>query len=137
VFHVEQPHIKLSELEKSNRRKFVAEYLIDYNPTAACMRMGYSRKHAEMYAPEFMSCPFVQKQISDSEFALTVNTEESIEKAKKRLVVSLWREANNTNPKSRVQALSVLKSILYKDEAKKEDNAADLFRELIEKVSDG
>jgi len=66
-----------------------------------------------------------------------VNTEESIEKAKKRLVVSLWREANNANPKSRVQALSVLKSILYKDEVKKEDNAADLFRELIEKVSDG
>ena len=82
---MEQPHINLSELEKANRRKFVKEYLIDYDAIAACKRMGYHTQHAMMYSDEFLDCPYVSKLITDDEFSLTEATEESISAQKRRL----------------------------------------------------
>lgn len=138
---MEQPHLNLSDLEKANRRKFVNEYLIDYDAIAACKRMGYHNQHAIMYSKDFLDCSYVSKLITDKEFSLAENTEESIAEQRRRLRVALWREANHRGYEAkhaaRVQALGIIKTILYKDDEKKNDNVADLFSELIDKVTNG
>src|SRR5688572_21856105 len=54
----------LSVQEKQIRDNFVTEYLKDYDPFAATVRVGYVREVAPQYASQFMGDVYVQREIS-------------------------------------------------------------------------
>ena len=43
---------------------FVEEYVKDYNPILACVRVGFQLSYAEAYAKQFLAKPFVQRMIT-------------------------------------------------------------------------
>lgn len=62
---VEEKEPDLSAKEKALRDAFVREYLDDYNPVKACVRLGYKLTVAQTYATRFMEEPYVLKKISE------------------------------------------------------------------------
>jgi phage terminase small subunit len=50
----------------SRRRRFVAEYLVDLNQTAAALRAGYSEKSARFMASRLMQVPEVRDAIQEA-----------------------------------------------------------------------
>lgn len=109
--------VTYSARQKELRDKFVKEYLVDYNATAAAIRIGYPKSYAQEYAVKFMDEPYVHQQIK------TVETSpeeiDSKEAMQKRITISLLREANyrgaGSSQSARVAALSKLSSIYGMD----------------------
>jgi phage terminase small subunit len=97
--------------EKALRDFFVKEYLVDYDATAAAIRVGYGKSIAKEYGNRFMQEPYVLRKIQEEEVAVNPNGDDK-EAAKKRIMAGLVREANYRGPGSsqaaRVAALSKL-----------------------------
>lgn len=108
---------ELSDQERMLRDQFVREYLIDYDPFQAALRMGYMKEFASQYAAQFMSEPYVVKQVKAAE--LSGDTVPSEEQAKSLIKSMLFREANSrgmgTSHSARVAALSKLMSLYGMD----------------------
>lgn len=104
-------------MEKETRRKFVREYLKDYNPFKACIRIGYTALFAGDFSKRFMDEPFVLQLIAEEEGGTAPGEEFDEEKEKIRIYKALWREANSMNnpAPARVAALAKLTSILGMD----------------------
>lgn len=100
---------ELTFREKALRDKFVGEYLIDYNPLAAAIRIGYPKGYAKEYAARFMEEPYVLNKIREQE---STSEDVTTDVMKKRIMAGLVREANYNGPGSsqaaRVAALSKL-----------------------------
>lgn len=100
---------ELTFREKALRDKFVAQYLEDYNPIAAAMRVGYPKGYAKEIAARFMEEPYVVRKIQEVE---KTPAEEDPEIVKKRIHASLMREAHyhgaGSSQAARVAALSKL-----------------------------
>jgi hypothetical protein len=111
---------------KEDYDKFITQYLVDYDPIGAAMRVGYSHQLAEEYASECMACPYVVRGISEAETAMGGISE--ADKHRARIVAGLYREANNhrkgSTQAARVAALSRLSAIFALDSAAKDDIAA-------------
>lgn len=116
----------LSAQEKVLRDRFVKEYMVDYNPERAALRIGYNKNYAEYYATQFMNEPYVLQRIADMRMAPAINDKEEAEQTKRRIREALIREAHNYGPGSshaaRVAALSQLKSIYGMDAPKQTVN---------------
>lgn len=82
-----------SDRELKLRDKFVKEYLRDYNPVEAAVRIGYSRSIAKEYATRFMDEPYVARKIKQQEEAPVEQLDQ--ETFKKRIMAGLYKEANN------------------------------------------
>lgn len=110
-----EEQVNLSEKEKILRNEFVRNYLIDFDPVLACMRVGFTKAFAEDYAIRFMAEPYVQKRITE----LTLETpddETAQEEADKQLTLAVLREAAQRGPySSRVAAAAKLATILGMD----------------------
>lgn len=105
----------LSEKEKALRHEFVRQYLIDFDPVLACMRVGFTKNFAEDYAIRFMAESYVQKRITETSLTNPDDENEQEEKDK-QLTLSVLREASQNGPySSRVAAASKLASILGMD----------------------
>lgn len=106
---------ELSEKEKDLRNKFVDEYLLDYDQTAAAIRIGFSASFAQTYAERFMLEPYVRKRITDMQTALAEDDRLEAELDRRRIRAGLMREAHYRGPGSshaaRVSALAKLASI--------------------------
>lgn len=63
---VEDREPELSGKEKALRDAFVREYLDDYDPVKACVRLGYKLTVATTYAARFMEESYVLKKISET-----------------------------------------------------------------------
>ena len=104
---------ELSEQERKFRDEFVREFLVDYNPFEAALRLGFSKEYAIEYAAKFMNEPYVQKRIKDME--LEGGIEDDFDRNKKKVMAALFREASYKGPGSshsaRVSALSKLSTI--------------------------
>lgn len=102
----------LTKQERALRQRFVEEYLVDYDPFAAALRLGYTDQFAELYSRQFMLEPYVRKRISEREAEIGIETEE--EKHRKRIVAGLYREAHSrfNSGAARVAALSQLAKII-------------------------
>jgi hypothetical protein len=111
---------------KADYDKFITQYLIDYDPFGAAMRVGYSVDLAEAYAAKCMACPYVVLGISDVEHAMGGISD--AEKHRARIIAGLYREANNhrkgSTQAARVAALSRLSAIFALDAAARDDIAA-------------
>jgi hypothetical protein len=62
-----QMEAQLTEQERALRDRFVDEYLVDYDATKACMRVGFSLSFAVEYGKQFICEAYVQKRIKRAE----------------------------------------------------------------------
>lgn len=103
----DEPELSLREIQL--RDKFVKEYLQDYNPLAAAIRIGYPKGYAREMAVRLMEEPYVVRKIQQLE--QTPEEEDPIV-IKKRIHASLMREAHYHGPgasqAARVAALAKL-----------------------------
>lgn len=104
---------QLTQAEREFRDRFVSEYLLDYSPVEACIRLGFAKEYANEYSHTYMLDGYVQREIKRRELeenVANVNTDEAL---RKRIKASLFREAHNqfAKPSSRVAALKVLADI--------------------------
>lgn len=125
---------ELSEQEKALRDLFVQEYIKDFDPFQACLRVGFQAAFAVEYAKRFMSEAYVQRKIADLQRA-TPENEDAQAKQDKALVLSVLRQAAQNGPyASRVQAAAKLATILGldRDDSVEESEQAliDAFREF-------
>lgn len=125
---------ELSEQEKALRDLFVREYVKDFDPFQACLRVGFQAAFAVEYAKRFMSEAYVQRKIADLQRA-TPENEDAQAKQDKALVLSVLRQAAQNGPyASRVQAAAKLATIygLDRPEGGEEGEQAliDAFREF-------
>lgn len=62
------PHIKGAKLKKlaEKDRRFVLEYLLDFNATQACLRSGYKGKSAGAEGHKLLKKPEIQQAIRDA-----------------------------------------------------------------------
>lgn len=104
---------ELTEAERQFRDRFVTEYLIDYSPFEACLRLGFAKEYATDYSAQYMGDTYVQCEIKRRETEENVATADSDEGIRKRIKASLFREAHNqyAKPSSRIAALKVLADI--------------------------
>lgn len=101
----------LSKTERALRARFVEQYLIDYDPLSAAIRIGYTNSFAEQYAKKFLSETYTLKLIADREVEMGLDTEES--KHRRKIVTGLYREAHSrfNSGSARVAALTQLAKI--------------------------
>lgn len=97
----------LSPLEKDLRERFVVEYVKDYDPVAACVRIGFMKGVAVRYGHQFLDEPFVQQLLDKHE------RQQTDPKVVERNIRALaWKEANSrgegTSQSARIAALSLL-----------------------------
>lgn len=133
----------LSPTERELRDRFVEQYLIDYSPYGACLRVGFVKSVAIQYSAELMDDPYVARQIAIRERAKAANPEvEKLERA--RMVEALLiKEATNTSGEAkhsaRVTALGLLAK-MYKlvdqdtDGTARDEKLINAFREIATKV---
>lgn len=107
--------VSLTENERNIRERFVSEYLVDYNPLAAAIRVGYAEAYARNFASQFMHEPYVLQLISAKEQELGVTTEQ--DKHRQKIITRLYSIANNNNASASAQvaALAKLSSIFGLD----------------------
>lgn len=103
----EESDPELTPQEKALRDAFVAQYLLDYNPVKAAIRIGYKASIAGTYAARFMDESYVLRKIAELE-----RGDEDIARVIKS---GLVREANYNGPGAshgaRVAAITQLSKI--------------------------
>lgn len=118
--------ITYSYREKALRDFFINEYLVDYDATAAAIRVGYGRAIAKEFGARFMQEPYVLRQISKREGSVDPNNPEDDDAARRKIIAGLVRESNYRGPGSsqaaRVAALSRLSQIYGMDMSKKPED---------------
>lgn len=129
---------ELTPREKAMRDAFVKEYLLDYDPVQAAIKLGFKTAIAETYAKRFMNEAYVLKRIAELEGRGT--------DALKAIRTGLVREANfrgaGASHSARVSALAQLSKIEGMEKAPVPDRMAangvvlHLTRDDIAKLSD-
>lgn len=102
----------LTKQERTLRQRFVEEYLADYDPVAAAIRLGYQEAFAQQYAKQFLSEPYTLRLIKEKEAEFGILTEE--DQHRRRIVAGLYREAYSrfNSGSARVAALTQLAKII-------------------------
>ena len=102
----------LTKQEKALRRRFVAEYLADYDSVGAAIRLGYQEAFAQQYAKQFLAEPYTLNLIREKEAEFGILTEE--DQHRKKIVAGLYREAHSrfNSGSARVAALTQLAKII-------------------------
>lgn len=94
----------LSAQECQLRDLFVQEYLKDFDPHAACLRVGFLSAFATVYAQQFMNEGYVQRQIAALTRSAPASAAEQ-EAVDRALLENSLREAMQRGPyASRVAA---------------------------------
>lgn len=129
----------LTERERELRSRFVDEYLVDYIPIAAAIRIGYQESFAEQYARQFLREPYTLQLIAEREQELGVEEEE--DRHRKKVIAGLYREAHamrNTGS-ARVAALTAIARIVGLEAPVKTKNEHNVRHstgdELLDKLS--
>lgn len=118
-WNVEGMETQLSDSEKALRDLFIKEYLLDFDPVAACLRVGFINSFASDYAKLFMAEPYVQRGIAKSQREAQCDDDLQLERDK-QLTLSVLRQAAQNGPfSSRVAAASKLAAILGMDAPQK------------------
>lgn len=116
---------ELSTREKELRQKFVEQYLIDHDEVNAAVRCGYLRSVAIEYGTRLMGEPYVQQLIAEAKITPAIDPEEEDEVNKRRILNSLFREADDrgedASHSARVSALAKLAAIHGMDAPTKSD----------------
>ena len=129
---------ELNQQEKALRDYFVQEYLKDFDPYQACLRVGFQSAFAIEYAKRFMSEPYVLQRIEEEKRARSMDSDEEV-KNDLALIVNGLRQASQNGPyASRVQAMRALmdlRGFVRKDDGQDGEQALiDAFREFATKA---
>ncbi len=89
------------------QQKFVEEYLVDLNASAAARRAGYSPKTANRQAAETLTKPVIQEAIAKRQEALRKNTDITPERVAKEFA-RLGFEEEEISVKDKLKALELL-----------------------------
>ena len=94
----------------AKQQRFVDEYLVDCNATAAYKRAGYNSigRAAESNASRLIGNDKVKQAIKDAQAKRAVKTETTQERIVKRLWVEAEREGDGANHSARIAALKLL-----------------------------
>lgn len=128
----------LSEQEKALRDLFVNEYLKDFDPYQAALRVGFMHSFALDWGKRLMGEGYVQKQIAT--LTRTPSADPAAQEAADRaLLENTYREAMQRGPyASRVaagRAFAEMKGWAKPDtNSDAEQNMIDLFRDFAQKV---
>lgn len=82
----------LTANEQELRRRFVHEYMKDFSPYDAAVRLGYAGSFAEQYARQFLSETFTLQLIDEQKQRLGLCDEQA--EHKRRIVAGLYKEAS-------------------------------------------
>lgn len=97
--------------EKALYDQFVTEYIKDYNPVEACVRVGFGMTFALEYAKLFIAKPYVQRALAEHRNK-PPEDEKKQEEQDKAMIISVLREcAMNGQGATRVAAARALASI--------------------------
>ena len=97
--------------EKALRDLFVQEYIKDFDPFQACLRVGFQAAFAVEYAKKFMSEAYVQRRITELQRATPENEEKRAQELR-ALAISVLVQASQNGPyASRVAAIRELNSM--------------------------
>lgn len=87
------------------QRRFVQEYLVDYNGTRAAIAAGYSENCARQIAAENLAKPNISAAIAEGLAAQADRTRITAD----TVLGGLWREARSaTKPSDRLRALELI-----------------------------
>lgn len=101
----------LPEEEKALRDLFVQEYLLDFDPVMACIRIGFIVEFAQQFAIKLMQEPYVRNLLAQAMRKTADNPEEE-KKSDLALIKHGLREAGQHGPyANRVQAWKTLAQI--------------------------
>lgn len=102
----------LTKQERELRKRFVEEYVVDYNAVDAAIRIGFNEQFAVQYAKKFLSEPYTLKLIKEQEEELGQTTDE--ERHRKRVIAGLYREAHSrfNNGSAKVAAFTQIAKIV-------------------------
>lgn len=124
---------ELDEDEKALRDLFVLEYVKDFHPVNACLRMGLQVPYANDWAIRFMEESYVQQQISNVTGRRQL-TEEEVKAKDKELILTTLRIAMQDGPHaSRVSAAKQMAAMHGFDRAEIEDGTKvliDVFKDI-------
>lgn len=113
----------LSPSEMDLRDRFAKQYILDYDPVAAAMRLGYMRRAAIAFAYQFLDEAYVQQKIKELQLADPQNKKQEEKHKKREVEAGLWKAANYNGPgashAARVTALSQLSKLLDMEPAAK------------------
>jgi hypothetical protein len=112
----------LTELDIKMRERFIAQYIIDFDPLQAALRMGYGSQAASAVGAQFMEDAYVLNRIEYEKDRLGISTEEELHR--RRVVAGLYRIANDkkASHSAQVSAFSQLAKIIGLEAPVKVDN---------------
>ena len=127
----------LTEEEKAIRDLFCFEYVKDFDPVQACIRMGFIAAYAVEYGRRYLEEPYVQQQLAALQRAQQLSEEEQ-RNEDKALIMSVLRQAAQNGPyASRVQAakqLAILHGLDKTESDSGEEQLINAFREFASSV---
>jgi len=101
----------MAELTDKQKR-FVDEYLVDFNATQAAIRSGYSEKTARAIGAENLTKPDIANSIQKAMLKKKEKTELDAEFVIKSLMTEAMEQGERSSHGARVQALAHLGKIL-------------------------
>lgn len=141
----------LTKAEKATRQRFVEQYLVDFDPVNACIRLGFQQLFADKYAKQFMVEPYTMKLLADKTAELGLSSDE--EQHRKRVIGGLYRIALNrfasasaqvaayaqiakiTGIEAPVKTQEVLPKIGKTDLSKLSNEDLDVLEQMLEKAN--
>jgi hypothetical protein len=127
IFEAETLANTLTPEEKVIRQKFVAEYMKDFNPVLACIRIGYTESWAQKFAVEFMREQYTLNLIQEArrKESSPLEDKDLAKEVKREVIAQLRKEMVYTGPgasqAARVAAAGKLAQLLEMEPAKKVD----------------
>lgn len=110
---------ELDDSQKALRDKFVIQYLVDFDPLAAAIRVGFAKSYAKEYAEQFMDETYVRNKIVQMQMSKAFEPRVEEDETKRKIRTMLMREAQDYGPGSshsaRVAALGKLMSLYGMD----------------------
>lgn len=99
----------LADHDVNFRDRFIEEYFKDFEPTKACIRLGFVNEFAKDFAERFMREPYVMAKIKEREAKGALIPENS----KQKVLTELWRTALDpfAPHASKISALKQISSI--------------------------
>ena len=121
--------------ERLLRDEFVKEYLKDFDPYKAALRMGFQRVFAEDQGQELINDPYVQAQLPK----IRPEPKDQFESDRQLVMDTLRRAAQNGPFNTQVQAATMLSRILgidkFNDSTTASQELAQAFRDFSENLA--
>jgi hypothetical protein len=126
----------MQELTTKNKR-FIEEYVIDFNATRAAINAGYSEKTARSIGCELLTKPDIRSAIKQQLEKLSADSYVSREVILTGLLKEAMGTGENSTPASRVNAWSQLGKLsgLYADTGP-QTSVDDIIRDITERNSE-